>query len=78
MNYIKVLGPDCPKCQATYDNVIQALEDTGTIATVEKIQDLKELMRYDILTTPVLIINGVIVIKGRVARTDEIKQLLNA
>lgn len=73
---IKVLGPGCPKCKTTYNNVLEALKQTGLEAQVEKIEDIEEMMKYNVLTTPVLMIDEVAMIKGRVADVNEIKQLL--
>ena len=73
---IKVLGPGCPKCKTTYNNVLEALKQTGVEAQVEKIEDIEEMMKYNVLTTPVLMIDEVAIIKGRVADVNEIKQLL--
>jgi small redox-active disulfide protein 2 len=76
MTQIKVLGPGCPKCKTTYSNVLEALKQTGIQADVIKIEDIEEMMKYNILTTPVLMIDDVIKVKGRVADINEIKQLL--
>ncbi len=73
---IKVLGPGCPKCKTTYNNVLEALKQTGVKAEVEKIEDIEEMMKYNVLTTPVLMIDEVARIKGRVADVKEIKELL--
>lgn len=73
---IKVLGPGCPKCKATYNNVLEALKQTGVEAQVEKIEDIEEMMKYNVLTTPVLMIDEVARIKGRVADIKEIKVLI--
>lgn len=77
MKTIKVLGPGCPKCKTTFHNVEEAVKQLGIEATVTKVEDIEEMMRYNVLTTPVLIINEEIKIKGRVAQIDEIKELLN-
>ncbi len=74
--YIKVLGTGCPKCKTTYTNVLEALKQTGVKAEVEKIEDIEEMMKYNVLTTPVLMIDEVARIKGRVADVKEIKELL--
>jgi small redox-active disulfide protein 2 len=76
MTEIKVLGPGCQKCKITYNNVLEALKQTNIEAHVEKIEDIEEMMKYNILTTPVLIINGEIKVKGRVAQVSEIIELL--
>ena len=76
MKQIKVLGPGCPKCTNTYNNVLEALKQTGVEAEVTKIEDIEEMMKYNVLTTPVLMIDDAIKVKGRVANVNEIKQFL--
>ena len=76
--HIKVLGPGCAKCNTTYNNVLEAIKQTGVDADVTKIDDIEEMMKYNFLTTPVLMIDEVIKVKGRVADINEIRQLLTA
>ena len=78
MKHIKVLGPGCPKCKTTYTNVLEAIKQSGVEADVVKIEDIEEMMKYNVLTTPVLMVDDVIKVKGRVADINEIKQLLTA
>lgn len=77
MKTIKVLGPGCPKCKTTYQNAVEAVVQLGADATVEKIEDIEEMMKYNVLTTPVLMVDEEIKIKGRVASVGEIKELLS-
>ena len=77
MKQIKVLGPGCPKCKTTYNNVLEALKQTGIEANVTKIEDIEEMMKYNVLTTPVLMIDDVAKVKGRIADVKEIKELLS-
>jgi small redox-active disulfide protein 2 len=76
MKQIKVLGPGCPKCKTTFHNVEEAVKQLGIEAELIKIEDIEEMMQYNVLTTPVLMIDNVIKIKGRIAQIDEIKELL--
>ena len=76
MKQIKVLGTGCSKCKTTYNNVLEALKQTGIEANVEKIEDIEELMKYNVLTTPVLMIDDVAKVKGRIADISEVKQFL--
>jgi len=76
MTQIKVLGTGCPKCKTTYNNVLEAVEKAGIDAQVEKVEDIQEMMKYNILSTPVLMIDEQIKIKGRVAQVSEIIELL--
>lgn len=76
MKTIKILGSGCPKCKTTEENVRQAVAQSGIPAEIIKVEDMQEIMKYDVLTTPVLVINEEIKIKGRVATVEEVKQLL--
>lgn len=73
---IKVLGPGCAKCKSTYNVVLEALKETGIDADVEKVEDIEEMMKYNVLTTPVLVIDNEIKVKGRVPSLEEVKKLL--
>ena len=76
MKTIKVLGPGCPKCKTTFHNVEEAVKQLGIEANIIKIEDIEEMMQYNVLTTPVLMIDEQIKIKGRISQIEEIKELL--
>ena len=76
MKKIKILGTGCPKCKQTTALVEEALKDTGVDATIEKVEDIMEIMKYNVLSTPVLIIDEEIKIKGRVPSKSEMIALL--
>ena len=76
MKDVKILGTGCAKCKSTYDNVMKALNDLGMEANVEKVEDIMKIMEYNVLTTPVLMIDEVMKVKGRVADVNEIKEFL--
>lgn len=76
MKQIKVLGPGCAKCKTTYNNVLEAIKQTGIEANVEKIEDIEEMIKYNVLATPVLMVDDVMKVKGRVADVKEIIELL--
>lgn len=76
MKQIKVLGTGCSKCNVTYQNALEAVKRAGIEAEVTKVEDIMQLMELNVLTTPVLMIDGVQLIKGRVADVNEIVELL--
>lgn len=78
MTQIKVLGPGCAKCKTTYNNVLEALKISGLEAQVVKIEDIEEMLKYNVLTTPVLMIDDAVKVKGRVAQVNEIVEFLKA
>lgn len=73
---IKILGTGCTKCVKTYEVVKKAVEQSGVNATIEKVEDIMEIMKYNIMTTPAVAIDGEVKIKGRVPSEHEIINLI--
>ena len=75
---IQVLGTGCAKCKALTENVKKAVEMTGVDAKIEKVDDIREIMKFNILMTPGLVIDGKVKAAGRVPSPDEIVKLILA
>jgi len=73
---IKILGTGCPKCQSMTGVVKDVVSLNNIDATVEKVEDIMEIMNYNVMVTPALVIDDVITIKGRVPSKDEVLALL--
>lgn len=73
---IKVLGTGCPKCKALEKATKEAVTQAGIDATVTKVEDIMEIMKYNVMTTPALVIDDKIVVKGKVPTIDEIMKFL--
>lgn len=73
---IKILGTGCPKCKILEKLTREVVEQNGIDATIIKVEDIMEIMKYGIMTTPALVVNEKVEIKGRVPSSDEIKQIL--
>lgn len=73
---LKVLGMGCAKCNKVTSNVKEAVEELGLDASVEKIEDVKEIMAFGVMATPALVINGKVAFAGKTATTKEIKSML--
>ena len=76
MKHIKILGTGCAKCKQTEAIVRDVIAQLGIDATVEKVEDIQKIMEYNVLTTPVLVIDEQIKVKGRVPLAEEVKTLL--
>ena len=74
---IKILGTGCPKCKTMTGVVQDVVTENNIDATIEKVEDIMEIMKYNVMTTPALVIDDVITIKGRVPSKDEVLALLN-
>ena len=73
---IKVIGSGCPDCSRLYDNTIAALAELGIDAEVEKIGDLIEIVKLGVMSAPSLMVDGKLVVSGKVASQKEIAKLL--
>lgn len=73
---IKILGTGCPKCKTTTALVQEVINENNIDAEIIKIEDIMEIMKYNVLSTPALVIDGEITIKGRVPSKKEIMDLL--
>lgn len=73
---IHVLGTGCSKCKQLEKNTREAVAQAGIDATIIKVEDIMEIMSFKVMTTPALVIDGNVVVKGRVPSSEEIKKLL--
>lgn len=78
MRNIKILGTGCPKCKTTTALVEEVVKASGVDATIEKVEDIMEIMKYNVLSTPVLVIDEEIKIQGRVPTKVEVSALLQS
>ncbi|MBI5904789.1 MAG: TM0996/MTH895 family glutaredoxin-like protein [Deltaproteobacteria bacterium] len=73
---IAILGPGCPRCRQTADAVREAVEQAGIEATIHKVEDIREIVRFKVLMTPAVAIDGLVRISGKVPTVEEVKALL--
>lgn len=73
---IKILGTGCGKCKTTYAVIEKVINENNIPATITKVEDIMEIINYNILATPAVVVDGVLKIKGYVPSEREIKELL--
>ena len=73
---IKILGTGCSKCKTLEEITRKVVKDNGLDANITKVEDIVEIMKFNIMTTPALVVNEKVVSKGRIPSADEIKQFL--
>jgi small redox-active disulfide protein 2 len=73
---VQVLGPGCAKCKELSKRTESAVQHLGLELAVEKVTDLTEIMKFGIMTTPALVIDGAVKIAGRVPTESEIQTIL--
>ena len=74
---IKILGTGCPKCKTMTGIVQEVVNENHIDATIEKVEDIVQIMKFNIMTTPALVIDDIVTIKGRVPSKEEVLALLN-
>lgn len=73
---IKVLGTGCPNCKRLEKRTREALNTMGIEATITKVTEMTDIMTYDIVATPGLVIDGKVVSSGRVPAVSEIRSMI--
>jgi small redox-active disulfide protein 2 len=73
---VQILGIGCPKCKQLAANVEQAIRDTGVDAEIEKITSINDIMKFGVMMTPGLAIDGEVKSVGKVLRPTEIAEML--
>lgn len=73
---IEVLGMGCKKCSDLMEAVKVAAAEVGVDAEFVKVEDIKKIMAYGVMTTPALVVDGVVKVSGKIPSKEEIKALL--
>ena len=74
---IQIAGPGCPRCQTTETNVINACAQLDLAVDISHIYDVKEIAKLGVMATPAVIVDGKIVMSGRVPTVGELKAILS-
>ena len=77
MKRIQVLGTGCPKCKKLAENAEAAAKALGIEYELDKITDITEIMKFGVMLTPALAVDGVVKVAGKVPSVDEVKPLLS-
>jgi small redox-active disulfide protein 2 len=76
MKKIQILGTGCARCKKLQENAEMAANDLGLDYTLEKVTEIGEIMKFKIMHTPGLVIDGEVKASGQVLTMDQIKKLL--
>ena len=75
---IQIVGPGCMRCETTEKNVFNACAELDLAADIEHVRDLRQFAGLGVWTTPAVVVDGKVVVSGRVPTVAELKQLLKA
>jgi small redox-active disulfide protein 2 len=74
---IKILGPGCRNCKSLEQRTLEAVANLGVQAEVTKVEDYDEIAAFGIMATPGLVVDGEVLIAGRVPTTRAIEELIS-
>jgi small redox-active disulfide protein 2 len=74
---IEILGTGCSKCQVMFENAKQAISKISGFHEVKKVEDLVEIMNYGVMSTPALVVDGIVKSTGKQLSIDEIEQIIS-
>jgi small redox-active disulfide protein 2 len=77
MKLLQILGPGCPKCKKLAEAAEEAAKAIGLEYLLVKVTDIKEIIRFGVMTTPALVVDGVVKVAGKVPTSAEIRQILS-
>lgn len=75
---IQVLGTGCAKCKQLTANAERAVAELGLGVPVEKVEDLREIVKFHVMSTPALVVDGQVKSSGKVLSPEAVKELLRA
>jgi small redox-active disulfide protein 2 len=73
---IEILGTGCAKCKKLYENALEAVKQSGKEASVSKVEDIRKIMEYGVMSTPAIVVDGVVKASGKLVSPEEIKAML--
>jgi small redox-active disulfide protein 2 len=76
MKKIQILGTGCPKCKKLTENAEAAAKTLGVEYTIEKVTGVNDIMKFGVMMTPALVVDGQVKVVGKVASPEEIQKML--
>ncbi len=76
MKKLQILGTGCPKCKMLAEFTETAAKDLGIEYEIEKVTDINDIMKFGVMMTPALAIDGQVKVVGKVPSAEEIKKML--
>ena len=76
MRKLQILGTGCPKCIKLAENARKAVDAAGIDFEIEKVTDINEILKFGVMMTPALVIDGTVKAVGKLLEPHEINNLL--
>ena len=77
MKKLQILGTGCPKCKKLMEITEEAAKASGIEYELTKVTDMVEIMKFNIMTTPALVVDGEVKVTGRIPKPDELQKMIS-
>ena len=77
MKKVQILGTGCPKCKKLAENAEIAAKALGIEYEIEKVTDINEIMKFGVMMTPALAVDGQVKITGKVPPPEDIEKMID-
>ena len=77
MKIIQILGTGCPKCKLLFANAEAAVKSAGIEAQIEKVEKIVDILKFGVMTTPALVVDGIVKSAGKVLSPNDILKHIN-
>ncbi len=77
MKKIQILGTGCPKCKKLAENAEAAAKQAGIEYEIEKVTDINDIMKFGVMVTPALVVDGQVKVIGKIPSLDDIKKIID-
>jgi small redox-active disulfide protein 2 len=77
MKKVQILGTGCSKCKRLFEAAQQAVKEIGVEAEVTKVEDINEIIKFGVMMTPALAVDGEVKVVGRIPKPDELKAMIS-
>ena len=76
MKKIQILGTGCPKCKLLFANAETAVKSAGLEAQIEKVEKIADIVKFGVMSTPALVVDGQVKSVGKILSSDDIEKYL--
>lgn len=76
MKTIKILGTGCARCKQTEAVIRETLEEMGVSANIEKVEDIEQIVAYNVMATPAVVVDEQVMFKGKVPSKVEVRAMM--
>jgi small redox-active disulfide protein 2 len=76
MKKVQILGTGCSKCKKLFEVAQQTVKEFGIEAEVTKVEDINEILKFNVMMTPALAVDGEVKVVGRIPKPEEIRKLI--